>query len=339
MIIHIDSPRSLELGQALAGYGYIAIGLLRADIEAYPKTVTSGSLSGLREELIPCVNLLFIGDSSKEKEWRQKVSCPLVILDERQTINDQAKHIVRKAQVYSFFGKTVTAIIDRPIGSRHPKYPNMIYPINYGYIENEVAFDGENLDVYVLGIKEPLASFTGRVIAIIHRENDIEDKLVLATEGHLYNQAEIAKAVEFQEKFFSYSIDSLFRKSAGMIVYRKEAKGLLYLLLFQSKSQTWSFPKGHMEIGETEEDTAIREVFEETGQEIKAVPNFRAEFSYKMHNGGTKNLVIFLEEPSSLKVKIDEETIEYRWVSEEETLSLLVHKQYIKILSRAKEKV
>ena len=73
-------------------------------------------------------------------------------------------------------GDTVTVIVDRELGTYHPKHPDIYYPINYGYIEGIIAPDGEEQDAYTLGVTEPVQQFTGEVIAIIHRKNDIEDK-------------------------------------------------------------------------------------------------------------------------------------------------------------------
>ena len=72
--------------------------------------------------------------------------------------------------------KFVTVTVDRPLGSSHPQYPDLYYPVNYGYIKGVMAPDGEEQDAYILGISEPVAEFTGRVIAIIHRHDDIEEK-------------------------------------------------------------------------------------------------------------------------------------------------------------------
>lgn len=121
--------------------------------------------------------------------------------------HDFVVHTLRKAQVWSFLGKTVTVTVDRPIGTAHPKNRDIIYPINYGYIAGEIAPDGKDLDVYILGINNPLSSYTGRVIAIIHRENDIEDKLVVAPQDCKYNQFEIAEAVFFQEQYYKSHIE------------------------------------------------------------------------------------------------------------------------------------
>ena len=103
-------------------------------------------------------------------------------------------------------GKLVKVIIDRPLGSRHPKYKDIIYPINYGYIEGIVAPDGEEQDAYVLGVDSAVKEFTGKVIAIIHRYNYIEEKLVVALDGTDFTDEEIAKQVHFQERYYDYDI-------------------------------------------------------------------------------------------------------------------------------------
>lgn len=103
-------------------------------------------------------------------------------------------------------GRTVTVTVDRPLGSRHPKYPDLVYPINYGYVDGIIAPDGEEQDAYVLGVDRPIEQFTGKVIAIIHRTNDVEDKWVVAPEGIRFSPEVIEKAIEFQESFFEYKI-------------------------------------------------------------------------------------------------------------------------------------
>ena len=81
-----------------------------------------------------------------------------------------------------FLDKTLEIKIDRPLGSKHPKH-GFIYPVNYGYIPNTISGDGEELDAYVLGAYEQLETFTGKCIAIIHRANDNDDKLVIVPES------------------------------------------------------------------------------------------------------------------------------------------------------------
>ena len=106
-----------------------------------------------------------------------------------------------------FLDTIVDVIIDRPIGSKHSeKYPNHIYPINYGYVPNTISGDGKELDCYVLGVFEPLKTFKGKCIAIIHRMNDNDDKLVIVPEGKYYSDEEIRALTEFQERFFESKI-------------------------------------------------------------------------------------------------------------------------------------
>ena len=103
-------------------------------------------------------------------------------------------------------GKKVTVTIDRTLGSRHPSFSDLIYPINYGYVEGIIAPDGEEQDAYILGVDRPIERFTGVVIAIVHRLNDVEDKWVVAPESLSFTKDEIEEAIIFQEKYFEYEI-------------------------------------------------------------------------------------------------------------------------------------
>ena len=103
-------------------------------------------------------------------------------------------------------GKTVTVFVDRPLGTYHPKHKDLYYPVNYGYIPGIIGGDGEEQDAYVLGVEEPLQEFTGVVIAIIHRYDDVEEKWVVAPEGVTFSKEEIAEQVKFQEQYFRSEI-------------------------------------------------------------------------------------------------------------------------------------
>lgn len=103
-------------------------------------------------------------------------------------------------------GKKVHVIVDRPPGSVHPKHVDLIYPVNYGYIEGIIAGDGECQDCYVLGENEPIKAFDGVVIAIIHRLNDVEDKWIVTKEGVLLFDQEILESIEFQERYFKIQL-------------------------------------------------------------------------------------------------------------------------------------
>lgn len=103
-------------------------------------------------------------------------------------------------------GKAVKVMVDRPLGSYHPKHKDMYYPVNYGYTEGIMAPDGEEQDAYILGVDEAITEFTGKVVAIIHRLNDVEDKWVVAPENIAFTKEEILKLTDFQEQYFDIEI-------------------------------------------------------------------------------------------------------------------------------------
>jgi inorganic pyrophosphatase len=105
--------------------------------------------------------------------------------------------------------RIISVIIDRRLGTSHPKYKNMIYPINYGYVEGVFAPDGEEQDVYVLGIDFPIEKFIGKLIAIVHRNDDIEEKWVACPENMSFTQDEIRKQIHFTEQYFDSYIEML----------------------------------------------------------------------------------------------------------------------------------
>ena len=103
-------------------------------------------------------------------------------------------------------GKIVKVTVDRPLGSYHPKHKDIYYPINYGYIEGVIAHDGEEQDAYILGVNEPIKEFVGRIIAIIHRFDDVEEKWVVVPEDVSFTKDEIMQQVEFQEEYVKSEI-------------------------------------------------------------------------------------------------------------------------------------
>lgn len=104
-----------------------------------------------------------------------------------------------------YLGEMVKVKMDRPMGSKHPKH-GFVYPVNYGYIPNTVSGDGEELDAYVLGVFEPLETFEGKVIAVIHRTGDNDDKLVVVPANKTYTDEQIRALTEFQEQWFESEI-------------------------------------------------------------------------------------------------------------------------------------
>ena len=227
----------------------------------------------------------------------------------------------RNKIINDHMGKPIHVVVDRPIGYQHG---TMVYPVNYGYIPGVIAGDGEEQDAYILGVNAPLTEFDGQVIAAICRKNDCEDKLVVAPRGPILHQGQIAEAVRFQEQYFDSFIRSLLQKSCGVIPYRQNGGQREYLILLQN-NHCWSFPKGHMEAFETEEQTALREMREETGLTANLIPGKRVVSEYDIPPFTRKQVVLFLGEVHGTVTPQEEEIMRYKWVTAEE-LGKYLHK-------------
>ncbi|MFA6096245.1 MAG: inorganic diphosphatase [Candidatus Paceibacterota bacterium] len=105
-----------------------------------------------------------------------------------------------------YLNTIVKVVIGRPLDSLHPKH-GFRYELNYGFIPDTISGDGEELDVYVIGVDEPVKEFEGKCIAIIHRLNDDDDKLIVIPE-ELENitDGEIISKTRFQEQYIKIEI-------------------------------------------------------------------------------------------------------------------------------------
>lgn len=106
-----------------------------------------------------------------------------------------------ETNIENYIGKTIKIKIDRKLGDKHPKW-DFIYPVNYGFVPGVMSGDGEELDAYILGVFEPIEEFEGKVIAIVHRINDDDDKLIVTEKNKNYTDEQIRALTEFQERFF-----------------------------------------------------------------------------------------------------------------------------------------
>ena len=226
----------------------------------------------------------------------------------------------REQIAWEYLGKAVHVVVDRPIGYLHG---DILYPVNYGYIPGTLAGDGEEQDAYILGVSQPLDSFDGRVVAVIHRHDDCEDKLVVAPDGMVFHQGEIAAAVHFQEQYFHTCIDSLLRRSCGVLPWRMTENGREYLIVFEQFSQCWSLPKGHMEAGETEAETALRELWEETGLQAVLDTTQSAMIEYPISPIARKQEVFYPGQVSGTPQVWDGEIEGFKWIREDELRSYL----------------
>ena len=227
--------------------------------------------------------------------------------------------MLRKKILAEWMGKPVHVVVDRPIGFDHK---GLIYPVNYGYIPGVFAEDGEEQDVYILGADEALEVFDGYIIGAVVREDDCEDKLVAAPAGCRYHQGEIAAAVEFQERYFKGKVVSLFRKSCGVIPYRIQGDQKEYLILLQT-NQCWSFPKGHMEPGERETETALRELLEETGLAATLLSDSRIVLEYPIPPMTVKQVILFSGEVQGQITLQTQEIIDHKWVTADQLPSYI----------------
>ena len=117
----------------------------------------------------------------------------------------------REALIARYLGKTVTVVVDRPIGFHHvTKGIHLDYTINYGFLPGVTGGDGEEQDVYILGVSQPLESFTGRIIGAVRRKDDNEDKFVAAPEGIPFTSPPILEEIWFVEKYFDSSVFSIY---------------------------------------------------------------------------------------------------------------------------------
>ncbi len=206
----------------------------------------------------------------------------------------------RKTLVHSFLGKTVHIKIDRPIGYVHQKNGySLTYPINYGYIPAVLGGDGEELDVYLLGISVPVCEYTAEVIGIVHRHNDIEDKLLAAPHGMDFTKEEVEQAVHFQEQYYDTEIE-LFVPPCEIIrqynkIYadppervRVSCRAFVIdkdklLLSHEVNKNVYMSPGGGLEDGETLSECCKREVQEETGYIVRPIRKFLVvnEYSFE----------------------------------------------------------
>ena len=112
-----------------------------------------------------------------------------------------ARNQPKKSYSEKYLNKLVEVKMDRPLWSKHPEY-GFVYPVNYGYIPNTFAPDGEELDAYILWVNHALDTFEGRCIAVIHRTNDQDDKLIVVPDWESFSDEEIKKFTDFQEQYF-----------------------------------------------------------------------------------------------------------------------------------------
>lgn len=206
-------------------------------------------------------------------------------------------------------GKYVRVKVTTPIRSKNPK-EGFTYGLNYGEINYVTAQKRETLHAFIMGIDHPVKTFDGRVIAMVEKHG--EHFYVVAPKSKRYINHDVSRALAF---FQPESMRCYYETSCGAIVCRKVNGEPRFLVIKNNRSAHWSFPKGHIEPGETWEETAKREVLEETGLHIKLIPGFREESNYMIQNRIDKKVIIFAATTKDTRTIIQESEIEdYSWL-------------------------
>lgn len=207
-------------------------------------------------------------------------------------------------------GKYVRVHITQPIDSFNKQY-GYRYTMNFGTFKEKSLPESMTMKAYIMGINHPVKNFDGRVIAKIRRKSSVA--YVVAPKRMRFIENQICDALSPMEK--RYSIECLYEHSCGAVVVRKIGGSRRYLLIKNKRSAHWGFPKGHIERGETDIDTAKREVLEETGLHIDILPDFTQTSEYSIQGKIEKSVSIFLAETKDTQTVIQKEEIEdYIWL-------------------------
>ncbi len=232
-------------------------------------------------------------------------------------------------------GKYVRVNVTKPYNSQDTK-TGLIYELNFGRVEN--LPNNSVQYAYIMGIDHPVRNFDGRVVAIIHRKNG-EKIWVAAPKSTRFIVNDIKHCVSFAEgNDGDYTIECLYESSCGAVVFRKIGEEIRFLLIKNKRSTNWGFPKGHIENGETKEETAKREVLEETGIHINILPGFISTSEYTIQGKVEKSVSIFVASTTDTQTIIQQAEIEdYIWLNYSKAIKKLKFENDRSILEKAHE--
>lgn len=220
-------------------------------------------------------------------------------------------------------GKTVKVRVTKPC-NYYELRTGIRYIINYGLAEVQNDKKSFVLGAYILGVNHPVRVFEGKIIAVLHYNNSRRSVLVVAPKNMRRIDYEIRDVLEFNEPRDSYSLECLYEHSCGAVVFRRINEEYRFLLIKNRRSNHWGFPKGHMEKGETREETAKREVLEETGIHIDIIDGFCRDSRYRIGSKIEKRVEVFLASTKDTQTIIQREEIEdYIWLRYSDALQML----------------
>lgn len=234
-------------------------------------------------------------------------------------------------------GKYVRVKVTHPINS-HNAEENITYNLNFGQVEGGKHFNTSVKGAYIMGISHPVRSFDGRVIAVVHYRDNNTVYIVVAPKSTRFINIDIMGAMQFALENRDYTIECLYERSCGAVVFREIGGMTRFLLIKNKRSAHWGFPKGHVEMGETDQQTAYREVLEETGIRIKILPDFVTKSQYSIQGKVEKSVNIYLATTEDTNTVIQKEEIEdYVWLGYEKAKTRLKFENDHAILDKAIE--
>ncbi len=234
-------------------------------------------------------------------------------------------------------GKYVRVRVTKPM-HYFDREKSLAYDLNFGVVESGIDALSPVKGAYIMGVTHRVRVFEGRVIAVIKRKDMGGIFLVVAPKSKRYIVHQIEDAIAFAEKDGTYDISCLYESSCGAIVYRIINGETRFLLIKNKRSANWGFPKGHMERGENEKETAYREVLEEAGIHIRFLPDFRFRSEYSIQGRIEKQVVIFLATTDDTTTIIQKEEIEeYLWLKFDKAMNSLKFPNDKQMLRKANE--
>ena len=217
----------------------------------------------------------------------------------------------------NMLGKYVRVKVVKPIGSDNGA--GFTYPLNFGTV-----YGNEKQKAYIMGIHHPVRNFDGRVIAILSDKKNKDYIWIVAPKSTRFIINDIKNYINSERDFPTYQLDCLYESSCGAVVFRDIKGEVRYLLIKNKRSAHWGFPKGHIEDGETKEETAYREVLEETGVHITIIEGFESVSRYKIRDKVEKTVSIFVGTTKDTSTIIQQEEIEdYIWLTYDKAMNLL----------------
>lgn len=193
--------------------------------------------------------------------------------------------------------------------------------------------------IYIITNQDLSGIVTCTVICIAVSNNKNQTRLIASPINEIFYEPEIKSRLEKTSVEYD-KLFCLYEKSCGAVVYRRTADGIKVLLVKNHNGRCWTFPKGHVEKDETEEQTALREIKEETGLDVEIEKDFRETSIYRPYGRTKKKVVFFLARTLDSNVSMQQSEIDYYiWVSIDEALKMCRHDNDTKVLTEANRRL